>query len=542
MTMSNRFWRKCLRFLTVASLAASAGLSGPAHAQDNRPNIVVGVNALAVGLDPVLASGNVTIRITYSIYDTLIRRDFLSDGKGMGSKLVPGLATSWTRIDDRTLELKLRQGVKFHNGAELTAEDVLFTFDPDRLIGPKSLLPEGRTYFGHLAKVEALDKYTVRFIAKAPDPVLEQRLATYGSFIISKKAWLDAVKGDTSDPKWMATALKVTDRAPVGTGPLKFAEWKEGDYQKFVANDDYYAGKPAFKTLTFRQVPELASRVAGLVSGEMDLIVNIPPDQVQVFDRYKNIETKSLALANTQLLLFNTNDPVLKDKRVRQALSMAIDRPALITALWQNQAYTPNGHQMEDFGAMYNPKRPPPVYDPERAKQLLKEAGYNGEEIVVRTMTAYYSNMLSATQVIQQMWKKVGVNMRLAIVENFTQTRAPGAMIYPWSNSYRLPDPVGGLVSLWGYDSEVQKNYKYWTSPKAFNDAQDVVVTSMDPKARFAAFQTMLDIFEDEAPAALLYNPYETYAMKNTVQWTPYPLYFMDFRPDVFKIKPAPRS
>ena len=340
----------------------------------------------------------------------------------------------------------------------------------------------------------------------------------------------------------MATALKVTDRAPVGTGPLKFVEWKEGDYQRFTANDDYYGGKPAFKTLTFRQVPELASRVAGLVSGEMDLIVNIPPDQVQVFDRYKNIETKSLALANTQLLTFNTNHPLLKDKRVRQALSLAIDRPALITALWQNQAYVPNGHQMEDFGAMYNPQRPPPAHDPERAKQLLKEAGYNGEEIVLRTMTAYYSNMLSATQVIQQMWKKAGINMRLAIVENFTQTRTADVMIYPWSNSYRLPDPVGGLVSLWGYDSELQKNYKYWTSPKAFNDAQDVVVTSMDPKARYAAFQTMLDIFEDEAPAALLYNPYENYAMKNTIQWTPYPLYFMDFRPDVFKIKPAPRS
>ncbi len=540
--MNHRFWRKSLRLLAAASVVALAGFASGAQAQDNRPNVVVGVNNLALGLDPVLASGNVTIRITYSIYDTLIRRDFLSDGKGMGSKLVPGLATSWKRVDDRTLDLTLRQGVKFHNGAEMTSEDILFTFDPDRLIGPKSLLPEGRTYFGHLARVEALDKYTVRFIAKEPDPVLEQRLATYGSFIISKKAWLDAVKGDTSDPKWMATALKVTDRAPVGTGPLKFVEWKEGDYQRFTANDDYYGGKPAFKTLTFRQVPELASRVAGLVSGEMDLIVNIPPDQVQVFDRYKNIETKSLALANTQLLTFNTNHPLLKDKRVRQALSLAIDRPALITALWQNQAYVPNGHQMEDFGAMYNPQRPPPAHDPERAKQLLKEAGYNGEEIVLRTMTAYYSNMLSATQIIQQMWKKAGINMRLAIVENFTQTRTPDVMIYPWSNSYRLPDPVGGLVSLWGYDSALQKSNKYWTSPKAFNDAQDVVVTSMDPKARYAAFQTMLDIFEDEAPAALLYNPYETYAMKNTIQWTPYPLYFMDFRPDVFKIKTAPRS
>ena len=173
--MNHRFWRKSLRLLAVASVVAIAGVVSDAKAQDSRPNVVVGVNNLALGLDPVLASGNVTIRVTYSIYDTLIRRDFLSDGKGMGSKLVPGLATSWKRVDDRTLDLTLRQGVKFHNGGEMTSEDILFTFDPDRLIGPKSLLPEGRTYFGHLAKVEALDKYTVRFTAKEPDPVLEQR-------------------------------------------------------------------------------------------------------------------------------------------------------------------------------------------------------------------------------------------------------------------------------------------------------------------------------------------------------------------------------
>lgn len=532
----NRGRSACLAGLLAGGLLLGLSQAASAASTDNRPDIVVGVNALPVGLDPVAQDGNVSIRVTFSIYDTLIRRDFMSDGKGMGSKLVPGLAESWKRIDDRTMEFKLRQGVKFHDGTEFTSDDVVFTFSPERLIGKDSVIPDGRAYFGHLDRVEAVDKYTVRFITKEPDPVLDQRLATYGSWIVSKKSWVDAVKGDTSNPKWLAEALKVVNRKPVGTGPLKFVEWKEGDYQKFAAFDDWYGGKPNFKTVTFKQVPELASRIAGLVSGESDLIVNIPPDQLPVFNRYKELQVKGMPLANAQVLVLNTNHPLLKDKRLRQALSLAIDRPALIKALWAGQAYTPNGHQMADFGDMYNPDRKPPQYDPEKAKALLKEAGYKGEEIAVRTMSSYYINALQAVQIIQQMWKKVGVNMKLEIVENFTQTRTPDVMIYPWSNSFRFPDPMGGIWPLWGDSSQIQKTYKYWTAPEAFNRLGHIVQSSMDPKERYKAFQGMLDVFEDDMPMILLYNPFETYAMKRSIDWSPYPLFFMDFRPDVFKV------
>jgi peptide/nickel transport system substrate-binding protein len=239
------------------------------------------------------------------------------------------------------------------------------------------------------------------------------------------------------------------------------------------------------------------------------------------------------------VLVINANHPLLKDKRVRQALSLAIDRDTLVKALWAGQAFVPNGHQMADFGDMYNPDRKPPQYDPEKAKALLKAAGYKGEEIVLRTMSSYYINALAASQIIQQMWKKVGVNMKLEIVENFTQTRTPDVMIYPWSNSFRLPDPMGGIWPLYGDASAIQKKYKYWTAPAEFNRLGNVVESSMDPKERYQAFQGMLDIFEDDVPAILLYNAFETYAMKRDIDWTPYPLFFMDFRPDVFKMSEA---
>jgi peptide/nickel transport system substrate-binding protein len=547
-----------VRGLGVAFLAAVVLTSfTSAVFADSRPDLIIAVNKLARGLEPAQKTGNVDVRVTYSIFDTLIRRDFTAEEAGGGAKLVPHLATSWKRIDPKTLVVKLRKGVKFHNGDELTSEDVVFTFSPERMTGKNTTIRNGRRYFGHLAKVVAVDKYTVRFVAKKPDLILEQRLASYTSWIVSKRSWVEAAekakkkkkkkpaagamaakekkkkkkKKKASGPKWMKAALKYIRRNPVGTGPLKFVEWKVGDYQKFVAFDGYWGGKPSFKSVTFKLVPEVSTRIAGLVNDEFDIIVNVPPDQLQVLDRYKKkITVRSIVLNNSHVLVYNTLHPVLKDKRVRQALGLAINRPVLISALWQDKAYTPNGHQLKEFGPMYNPARKPPVYDPDKARALLKAAGYKGEPILYRAMADYYVHERAAAQIIQQMWKKVGVKMNLEVVESFKQKRKKDVGVYSWSNTYRLPDPTGAISILWGPRSSLQKKYKFWKAPKEFNDLDKQIWGSGDMKERAAKFQRMLDIFEEEAPMTILYNPFETYAMRKGIEWNPYPLYFMDLR------------
>ncbi len=561
--------RKSLSFMFTAAIGGLFALAVltamPAAYADSRPDLVIAVNKLPRGLEPVEKMGNVDVRVTYSIFDTLIRRDFMSAEPGGGAKLVPLLAESWKRIDPRTLELKLRKGVKFHNGDELTSEDVVFTFSAKRITGKQAILPKGRRYFAHLETVVPVDRYTVRFITKKPDLILEQRLATYAAWIVNKRSWMEAGKAamekekkkpkiaageavaagaekkaakkkKAKTDKLLSLALKTMRRNPVGTGPLKFVEWKEGDYQKYVAFDDYFGGKPAFKSVTFKQVPEVLARIAGLVSGEFDIIVNVPPDQIRVVERYKNIKIRSAILNNSHVLVFNTKHPVLKDKRIRQALSLAIDRAALISALWDNKTYTPNGHQLKEFGPMYEPKRKPLEYNPEKARKLLNEAGYKGETILYKSMDDYYVHEKAAAQIIQQMWKKVGVNMKLEVVESFKQKRTKDVAVYSWSNTYRLPDPTGAISILWGKRSAIQRKYKYWKAPKEFNDLEKVIWTSADMKERFKAFQRMLDIFEDETPMTILYNPFETYAMREGIEWTPYPIYYMDLRSYNLKI------
>ncbi|WP_316980157.1 ABC transporter substrate-binding protein [Shumkonia mesophila] len=534
--MNRNRWKTTMAALAVAGVA----LSSATAMADDRPEVVVAVNSLARTLEPAERDGNVDVRIVYSMYDTLIRWDFLNPMPNGDTRLVPGLATAWKRIDPRTLELTLRKGVKFHNGDEMTADDVVFTFSPERLWGKDSALAYGRPYFGHLEKVEKIDAYTVRFTTAEPDLILEKRLSTYASFVVNARQWLgikarvekeNAGKPTDQQKDWKQTALKEIRWNPVGTGPYKFKSWRKDGFIELEAFDDYFMGKPTAKKVTFRVVPEVAARIAGLVSGEFNIAVDIPPDQIDVLKRYDDIELKPVVLDNVHLIVFNTTHPVLKDKRVRQALSLAIDRQLLVKTLWTGMTTIPNGHQLPEFGELYNKDRSGYVYDPEKAEALLKEAGYKGEAIDYRMIPNYYLNGMEAAQIVQEMWKKVGFNVELKMAENFDRVRTPDVGVYAWSNTFRLPDPIGSLLVNWGARSAVQRKTKYWTPPEEFNNLESIVETGTEMAARAKAFQRMLDIFEDEMPMTILYSPLEVYAVNKKVQWKPYEQYFMDFRP-----------
>lgn len=519
-----------VRTWICVSLLFGAGI---AHAAERGADVVIAVNELPRGLEPAADTGNVDVRATYSIFDTLIRRDFAAGG-GNGT-LKPLLAESWKRVSPSVLEVRLRKGVRFHNGDELTADDVVFTFSPERLTGKDAVIPEGRQYFGHLKQVEKIDPYTVRFVTEQPDLVLEQRLATYAAWIVNRRQWMQFQKSD--DKQWMQRALREVRWNPIGTGPLKFRDWKKDQYVAFTAHESYFLGRPNFRTVTFREVPELATRIAGLVSGEFDLIVDVTPDQIPVLSRYKDIDVHSVVLENSHVIYFNTTAPALKDKRLRQALSYAIDRKKLNDALWQGKNYSPNGYQLRAFGPMYNASRTGYTFDLERARRLVKESGYDGKPIALRLIPNYYLNGMESAQVLLEMWKAAGINVKLELLENFKQVRAQGLEMHQWSNTYRIPDPSGAIEVLYGPNSQTQTSWKYWIAPEPFNKLARVVETSTDMKERYKAFQAMLDIFEDEMPMTILYNPLYSYASKKRIDWKPFPLFYMDFRPDVFRLK-----
>jgi peptide/nickel transport system substrate-binding protein len=506
------------RTLLGSSLIAPFVIAAPARAQtDPRPSLTVAVAELPTGLEPASELSNVGTRITYTVYDTLIRRDFLGSPDGGGSRLRPHLAEAWERGGPDQLTLRLRRGVKFHNGDELTAEDVAFTFAEGRMWGTRPQIPQALPYFGILAGVDVLDTYTVRIRTRVPDVMLEQRLASWCAWIVNKRTY--AQLGPTGYA-----------RNPVGTGPYKFRRMQSDDRIELEAFDDYWMGRPTARAATFRAIPEVASRTAGLAAGEFDIITNVPPDQIGTLERMPNVEARSVVLANCHCLIFNQKDPVLADKRVRQALSLAIDRQLLVESLWLGRAVVPASHNYPEYGDMFIPGRRL-AHDPARARALLREAGYAGQPIVYRTQPNYYTNALPAAQILIEMWKAVGINASLQIVENSAQMRTAGQQITNWSNSTRLPDPLGALWIAWGPGGEVQ-NRREWSTAQAFNETGRALEAETNPARRRALFARMLDIWEDECPGTILYQPLETYGVRKSVRWRPYTFYFMDLRPD----------
>jgi peptide/nickel transport system substrate-binding protein len=508
------------RFLQGAAAAPLVSATPRAWAQGTRrPALTVAVAGLPPTLEPARELSNVGTRVTYSIFDTLIRRDFLGSPDGGGATLKPHLAVSWERQGPQQLTVRLRQGVTFHNGDELTAEDVAYTFREGRLWGDKPQVPGGRPYFGILAGCDMVDRHTVRFRTRVPDVLLEQRLASWCAWIVNKRAY-------------ESMGFDAYSRRPVATGPYRVVSHNPNDATVLEAFDGYWMGKPTASRVTFRAVPELAARVAGLVSGEFDLITNVPPDQLETLARYQDIDIRSVVLANSHVLVFNTRDPVLADKRVRQALGLAIDRQKLVDALWHGRAFVPPSHNYPEYGDMFVEGRRL-SHDPERARALLAAAGYRGQPIVYRTQPSYYTNALDAAQVLVEMWKAAGVNATLQVVETSDQMRGPGTQISNWSNSTRLPDPLGALWVAWGPAGEMQVG-GLWdgASAETFNAAGRALEAEVDPSRRKALFARMLDLWEDEAPGTILYQPFEAYAIRRSIAWRPTTFYFMDLRPD----------
>ncbi|MEZ4573202.1 MAG: ABC transporter substrate-binding protein [Thermomicrobiales bacterium] len=487
----------------------------------------VGVQGLPAGLDPYQELSNVGTRVTYSLFDHLLERDFIDgDPPGSGSEVLPMLAESWEREDDLTLVMNLRPGVTFHNGDPLTAEDIKFTFDR-HLIDPVEELVDAQGYISTISDVEVVDDLTVRFHTAKPDPLLEIRLTSWATWILPK-AYHEEV------------GIEGFAAAPIGTGPYKFVELRPDDALVLESHDGWWGGLPTAQRVEFRVIPETAARVAALVSGEVDIITNIDPDQVDSLDGASDVEVRSVPLANCHVIRYNTHHATMENKLLRQALNLAIDRELLVEALWGGRAVLMRGHQFQEYsgpigGDQFNDERPYVPYDPDQARELLAESGYDGAEIVYRTAPSYYTFGAEAAQAIVQMWQDIGVNAKVEILENAYADGVEAIQVTNWSNSSFVADPDGAFWLRWGEPTASQRDF--WTpeNPR-FNELGNMARETLDVETRFDSYQEMLDIWEDEAPGTVLYIPIENYGVRTNIDWLPYSFYYMDLRPKNLKI------
>ena len=514
---------------------------------DDRPVVTVAVQQVvnAGVLDTLREQSNVGHRVFDSIFETLISVDKQGD-----LSLTPGLAESWKRIDNKTIEFKLRRGVRFHNGEEMTAEDVSFSFGPERMWGfaregealrtgqklfsqsaahsalaPAEVHAVARRLLPYFDRIEVIDPYTIRFVNKTPDLTLEGRLTGNGPDIVSKRAFLAA-------RDWGSFA-----RAPVATGPYKVKEFQPDKILVLTAHDDYWAGKPPIKELRFVVVPEVAARVNGLLFGTYDFITDVPPDQIKTITANPKFDVVGGPIILHRLIVFDKNHPQLKDPRVRQALTHAIDRKAIIDALWNGLTSVPAGLQWEFYGPMFLKDWTVPGYNPELAKRLLADAGYKGEQIPYRILDNYYTNEVATARMLVEMWRAVGLNVEIQMKENMQQVlnkEMPRA-IRDWSNGAYYNDPVSSLVNQHCPRGQ-QQQVGEWENEQ-FNRLCDELETSTDMAKRPAIFRRMLEMIEREDPGYTVLHRLVTFIGKRKdIAWKYSPTQVMDFRTSNFRL------
>jgi peptide/nickel transport system substrate-binding protein len=512
--MSEQLSRRARTLVATSLIALACGLAGPAAAADR--DLVIAVTGITTSLDPMGANSNVNERISNNVVEGLIQYD-------LGTKTyTPLLAESFTITDNKVAEFNLRKGVKCHNGEDFTAEDVAFSLGPQRF---SSKVAPGwniaKSFLGSLTQVEVLDPYKVRITSSFPDPLIQARFGNWMGQMICKDAYLAAANWE----EW--------GKAVVGTGPYKVAEFKPGESIKLVAFDGDWGDKAPASSITYTVVPETAARVSGLLTGEYDIITEIVPDQFKTLEDDPNTEVTGGPIRNIRVILYDElNNPMLADPRIRQAMSAALDRQLIVDTMFQGRTDVPRGLQMEAFGDLYIADFQPIGYDPDLAKKLLGEAGYKGEEITYRYLQDYYTGEVATAQILQSMWKAVGLNVKLELKENWDQiegeTANVGRGVYNMSNGAYYADPVGQIWRLYGPDGLYQ-GMNSWASPEFDALGQDLL--AIDLATRQAAMRKMLEIYErSDPPGTYLHVLPLFYGKRSDFTWTPTDTAFMDFR------------
>jgi ABC-type transport system substrate-binding protein len=372
-------------------------------------------------LNPMVATKSSDKTVRELMFEPLLAVD--RDGK-----FQPYLAERWEiSPDGKTYTFYLRRGVKFHNGQEMQADDVKFAVD-------YSLNPQNASYgYAKLTlveRVEAPDPYTVRFTLKAPSAAFLAALTDIQAFSVVPNGSLEE-------------GVDKPQRFPPGTGPFRFVDWQVRQQIVFERFDDYWGHKAYVDRLVLKPIPDESVRMTALRAGDVNMIERAPYEWVRevVDGRLRGFAYEEASIAGLRMMQINQPSPPFDNKKLRQAIAHAIDKREVLHAAYfgfgapHDQKY-PRGH------AWYIEGIPWPAYDPEKARTLLREAGYTGQEIPI-LLEQGKANEAEATT-LQAQLRKIGMNIRLDVVEYATQVERmrKGEYAFKFSGSGMDLDPT----------------------------------------------------------------------------------------------------
>lgn len=486
----------------AAALAAILMLSAPVQAQKAASNLRFAYDQVPENVDPFFNNVRIGVIIGQHVWDTLIYRDPVSNEyKGQ-------LATSWKWVDDKTLDMDLRQGIKFHNGEEFDADDVVYTLN---FVAKPENKVTTQTNVNWMESAEKLDKHKVRIKLKAPFPAAIEYLS--GPVVIHPNEYYAK-----AGPQGMNTA-------PVGSGPYRVVEHAVGKFVKLERNKDYFKdspkGQPKIEKIEIRFIPDRQTQAAEMLAGGLDFIMNVPVDQAEQMKVVPHLTIKS---GETMRIVFlnlhtmeNSPAPQLRDKRVRQAIQHAIDRPAMTKNLVGEGARVLNVICFPSQFGCIDDKAPRFSYDPAKAKQLMAEAGFaNGFEIDFFS----YRERPQAEAMINYL-RAIGIKANL----RFMQYAAMREQVR--SNKAGLVHQTWGSFSVNDVSASTPNYFK--GGPDDINRDPEVIAlltkgdTSVDPAVRKEAYAAALAMIQEKALSVPLYALVTYYVAAKGLDFAAYP-------------------
>jgi peptide/nickel transport system substrate-binding protein len=516
----------CAPAPAAAPAPAPATDAGQPAAPAGDQTIVVALAGAPTSLDPADHRSRQSETVIRNMFDGLVTRDTTN-----GVHLE--LAESAELIDPQTWEFKLRQGVKFHDGSELTADDVIFTFD--RIIQENMIeYPEPHTsprkgLIAPLASVEKVDDYTVRFHLSAPWPPAMQLFVHQQ---IVPKAYLESV----------GTQGFVENL--VGAGPFRFVEGQIDDQIVMERFDDYWGGAPdlppsgpaCVSRAIFRIIPEASTRVAALLAGEVHIIQGVPPELVSTLEGADGVVVKTAAGTQPKWMELNVNQPPFDNKLVRQALNHLIDKDLIVEAIYGGRAAVLPG-ALSPYNNFANADLTPYAYDPEAALALLAEAGiadsdgdgrleWNGAPWAFVVDSLDEHRTLAEAVVAQLQEAGIDASLRLweySVVKPLLDAGERSAYLDDWGDS--AFDPVGHMEAKWhGVEAGSpygRGNFSGYNNPRV-NELIKAGETETDEAKRHEIYDEAQALIYDEAPAIFLILPEEVEASRsNVTNWEP---------------------
>jgi peptide/nickel transport system substrate-binding protein len=476
---------------------ATASTEAPASGEATEPaaegaSIVIALGSEPTSLDPHLVDDGGERAINDNIYETLLART--PEGE-----LIPSLATALpTMKDDTTWEFTLRDDVTFHDGTPFNADSVVATIERMiKLIADENTDNDG--FYSTITGATKVDDFTVDITTDGPDGVLPARM-----YWLKMVTPTDAAKDDLSD-------------APNGTGPYTFVSRETGVSIELAANPDYWGGAPSIADVTYEFVSEGGTRLAGLKSGEYDLITNLPPQDVEQAPQAANLQGQE-----NPIIILDVDEGITADPNVRLALNLAVDKQAIADQVYGGYAQVVNGQLLAPSILGHNDTLEPYPYDPDQAKQLIEDAGVAGQTItLVGESSGRWLNDKELVEAVASYWTDAGLQVDLQTPEFgayldvlFDRENRQDAIFVSSSND--ILDPSRQLNTYYASDGVGSSN-----TNQELADLVHQGQATLDPAERDTIYQQAVKIAYDGAYFTFLVSNEDLYGMSERMQWTP---------------------